>query len=369
VNRIYNSFKKVVNEIYQVFDGIEKKAADVQDLTKLFEKSNCRKMAETILSVKASKLLDKIKKQAKKTFKFLFNSHKGFMCSICDAKTFDYYNYFTNEITVSKGFCKAMVEKTLSYYINRYVHLPQVTRLYGQFMVNCNADGYYNPFKYLRKQEKLYKRARFVSQLISCRKNLKEDMSVDYCTDFCENFHPNRLDKYLEGELERLSAFLNSMKRKVTLYTKVEKADMEIHKDPEYKETLDKAKVDVFSSAKRKRVLGEVLKRSPYKKLKEDISELNRFNKTFRTSLLKPISYRFKEDLSIKVKVNYDEPIVPNGVEAIYDVNDFISVFNKNGVHFYRYGESASFDRETASEVFENITEPEEEFKKIMKLK
>ena len=61
-------------------------------------------------------------------------------------------------------------------------------------------------------------------------------------------------------------------------------------------------------------------------KLDEDVNEISQFNKEFKTALIRPITYDFEEDLSIKHRIDFESSIVATGLDKIYDLTKFKTI-------------------------------------------
>lgn len=82
-------------------------------------------------------------------------------------------------------------------------------------MVNCHYDGVYRTGRFLKHEEKFFNHYHFLGQLTKCKKDIKEETGVLSCMDFCENYNPVHFNKYLEGELDKLYAFMKTIRRRV----------------------------------------------------------------------------------------------------------------------------------------------------------
>lgn len=86
--------------------------------------------------------------------------------------------------------------------------------------------------------------------------------------------------------------------------------------------------------------------------MNEDINEISQFNKEFKTALIRPITYNFKEDLSIQHIISFTTSLFGTGIDKIYDLASFSSTVKSKGIDFYVFGKSASINKGTAITVF-----------------
>ena len=87
--------------------------------------------------------------------------------------------------------------------------------------------------------------------------------------------------------------------------------------------------------------------------MNEDINEISQFNKEFKTALIRPITYNFKEDLSIQHIISFTMSIFATGIDKIYDLATYTSTVKAQGIDFFVYGKSASINKGTAITVFQ----------------
>ena len=146
----YKEFAAVYTEIFETFARVEEIAANTADITQDVPSSNCNKLANSVLLVKASQLQKVVVDAAEKAYDFLGESRSSFYCTLCDTQTHAYYNINQNTIRASQGFCGEMVENTLNYFLFKYQYFMKISRLYGQLMVNCDLRGIYDRDRFMK---------------------------------------------------------------------------------------------------------------------------------------------------------------------------------------------------------------------------
>lgn len=337
---IYKEFRHALSNIHKVYARIEGFAQIVYDNTIDIPKSNCNKIAKTINKVLASKHEKMVAAAARKAFKFLYESRRGFYCTICDQRNHKYFNLKAETVTVGRGFCSLMIKNTLNYFLYRFVHFMKITRLYGEFMTKCNLDGRYFINRYLKHDMKFYRQNIILEETKDCKKALKTPEAFRFCAPLCQRFNPVKYDKYFEGELDKMFAFERTLVRMsdeadAAYLKKTTPKDLNIHKNP------------------KQRILAEKKKKSKKpKKEDEDVNEISKFNQEFKTALIAPITYKFDEDLTIKHTINYDESIIGVGLDKIYELLKFKMFIDKKGVNWYIAGKTASITRGSAVNAF-----------------
>ena len=339
IKNFYGEFSKVYEKIFESFTEIEELAKSVKERTVNIVGSNCAKFADKIEFLKVSRMYPKFKVHVSKAYDFLLKSRQGFYCSLCDAKAHQYFNLTSSEITGSWGFCGKMVSETLNYFYFKYNFFIKFSRLYSEFLVKCDLRGNYRPKRSLKFEIKFYRKDKFVGALEKCERGYDK---------------PVKYDIYLEGEIDKLTSFEKSIKKLI------EKMKRKYEKDLKDEEEF----------YKNERQLSETKEVKQTVRLDEEVNQINLFNKEFKTAFVRPISYDFSEDLSIKYHINFSEPLFAGGVERLYNLVVFKTLIEKDGLNFYNYGEMAVIDKESAMKVFENLNpenaQNEKEFEKML---
>ena len=169
--------------------------------------------------------------------------------------------------------------------------------------------------------------------LRACQKGLNRKGSMGQCSDFCTRFNPVRFNKHFEGELDKLAFFGHFMEREVNRLE-----ERRLHQLARLKEN-------------QKRLLAETgVERQG---VDTGLNEVSQFNKAFHSSLVPPIPYRFKEDMTIKHSIRFDEPIFKYSSAVLFNLVDFRGRLDRKGLDFFKAGESAKVTREAAEKVFE----------------
>lgn len=333
---------------------------------------------------------------AKKAFKFLYLSRKGFYCSLCGQKNHKFFLLDKKEVISADGFCGSMVEHSLNYFVFKFLHFPKISRLYSEFLVKCNMKGKYFPNRPLRIANKFYKNDKVVAEVISCKKMVKRKAAHRFCGPFCRNFNPVKYNKYLEGAIDKMFSLSQSLEH---LIAKMK----DDYKKDNAKDIIDikrrilgsapeegilskhergalgfKRQLDPSPEPKRhnnERILYSVPPmpkpkfKKPVKHMEEEDfkkeNEITSFNREFKMALIKPITYRFDEDLSIEHHVDFDVSLMKEGLDGSYDILDWRMYTYPLGIDWYAEGKSGKITKGTAKQVFRKINPNDSEIADI----
>ena len=354
VMNFYKEFGKAYEEIFETFTVIEDKAKKVKERTMDFPGSNCNKLAATIEMLTISRMFPVFKETIRRTYDFLYKAREGFYCALCDAKGHPFFNITSAEVVQSQGFCGKMAEETLNYFLFKYNHFVKISRLYSEFLVKCDLKGRYNKNRFLKYEIKFYRKDAIVGELNFCFKGYNKAGAMKNCNKFCQRFNPVRYSEYLEGEIDKLYSYSKSLKKMMD----------------HWKARFEREERMNREAAKNDRLLAEDKEVKKTERMDEEIDQLNQFNKQFRTAMVKPITYSFDEDLSIKYHVNFDESLFAPGVEWVYNLADFKPKVRSRGINYYNYGEASMIEKDAAMKVFEklnpNNAKNDKEFEKML---
>lgn len=91
--KYYNEFHKTFKTMFVTFKKIEEQALIIMKHTSDNQAgSNCYKIAAAVDGFKHSSMSELVLGKLTKSFNFLYNSRKGFYCSLCDSSAHQYYN-------------------------------------------------------------------------------------------------------------------------------------------------------------------------------------------------------------------------------------------------------------------------------------
>ena len=340
---------------------------------------------------------------AKKAFKFLYLSRKGFYCALCGRKNHKFFLLDKKELISSDGFCGSMVEHSLNYFVFKFLHFPKISRLYSEFLIKCNMKGKYFPNRPLRIANKFYMNDKVVAKVISCKKMVKRKEAYRFCGPFCRMFNPVKYDKYLEGAIDKMFSLSQSLEHLIAKmkddYKKDNKKDIIdikrriLGSAPEdgllseseqnglgFKMIADKSKQDnaatpTIKRNNKERILLEIPPmpkpkfKKPIKHMEEEDykkeNEITSFNREFKMALIKPIIYRFDEDLSIEHHVDYDSSIMKEGLDSSYNVVGWRMYTYPLGVDWYVEGKTGKINKGSAKQTFRKINPNDTEMQEI----
>ena len=347
IKGFYREYPKVFKSIFETFLSIEDMASKVIEATGMVRGSNCNRYATIISENPISALETKVMDAVISATNFLLESRVGMYCSLCDAESHEHYDNNLFSLSISHHFCSKMVSETLRFFNFRYIYFIKLARLYGKFVTSCDFRGTYHKSNMLRRDLQFFRHKSFEGDLKVCRRGLKKWNAIGSCAKYCERFNPVKFDENLEGELDKLVSYSRYIKSRIRRWKTVEK------------KALQKEKEDDKTSGRR--ILAEAGIESDEPKhtkkphLDEDIGELIDFNRQFATTLIGPIQYLFKTDLSIKYNIQFDQSILTTGYEKIYDLVEYKTLVRKEGIDYSSYGDMVQMDREIAKKIFDMI--------------
>lgn len=360
---LYKQFVNAYTKMMGTFEDVEKMAQVVKDNTSANPVgSNCYKISNAILTFEVSSLKKVIIRAARKAYKYLYESRRGFYCSICNGKQQKFFNKAKRQIIVNESFCKGLILNTMNFFLFKYSNFMKISRLYAKFLVNCDLRGKYFPNKYLKHEIQFFRKKEIIMDINNCKASLKSPEALKYCNGYCSHFNPVVYNQYFEGEVDKLFSFQKSVEN---LAKKVQ-----THYDEENKkhgiglsktgrlleEDLQNARKHFIKQNKppQERRLTD-MKHPDFNeegKLDEDINEISQFNKEFKTALIRPITYSFETDLSVKHRLNFSQSIIATGLDKIYDLTKYKTVVKLKGLNFHVYGKAASINKGAAMRVF-----------------
>jgi len=356
---VYKEFEHAFENIFDTFVKVEGLAQIAYENTVDIPKSNCNKIADTILKFKVSVLKDQVVNATKKAYKFLYESRRGFYCALCDQRAHKYFNLKAEEVTISDNFCGEMIKNTMNYFLFRFTHFMKISRLYAEFLTKCDLDGKYYPHRYLKHSIKFFRRNEIMMEVNDCKKGLKSEDAFRFCQPLCTRFNPTKYDEYFEGELDKLFSYEKQL-------------DL-MAQQAEKKYTDDTADKPLDMSAPPKqRILAENQKNKfDVKKQDENVNEISKFNEEFKTALIRPITYIFDEDLTIKHTIKFGESVYETGLDKVFEVINYKMIMKPKGVDFHAYGKSASITKNSAIDAFAKLNPANKmnkaEFDKLVK--
>lgn len=348
---VYKDFFSVYKNIFENFSKIEEFAKRIH-FKDISSPSNCNKFAKSIIGININVVKENFLEVCKKNFQFFYESRRGFYCGICDAERHEFFDGDKEEVMMSYGFCRKMVGESLGFYNFKYLHFMKISRVFSQFMESCSLMGKYSPQKFIKHAKKFFRDEEIYNDINKCKDSLDTPKGYTGCLNFCERFNPAKFDKYLEGELGKLYTYNHDLELKMSEKEKIYKEQNKKHElaNRRLLEEESPKKPEEPSTPKE----GEVaLEEEEPKKIIHN--EFNEFNKEFKTSIIKPITYQYKEDLLSNHYINFNQSLFGLNLKAEIDVSEFKSVFGPKGLNFYNYGFSALFNPEGLDVLIKNL--------------
>ena len=352
----FDFFETTFEKIFSLFERIEKLAEQAFKHTSDYKNSNCLKIMQTITKVKVSKQKNVIMDSIRQTNKFYKAAHTGFYCSLCDAELHPFFLTKNSKLVQEKDFCRTMVRETISFNIFRNTFFPKIARLYSQFVASCDLRAVYNQNGFVPQNVKFYMRSKAQGPIDSCRKGVDRVYAMYNCQKYCSMFNPIKYNSLLTGEPEKLTQLADYLQKKIRrILLKEERFKNKKHEHCDRILSETNAAMDDDDEKKLVPSPGHI---------DTQIDGLSDFNRKYQTSILRPIFYKFKDDMSLKSTFDFQTPIFSYGVHKIFDLNNYKSIFAQDGINYFEIGRSADISYESAKRVFEaeNPEAPESDF-------
>ena len=341
---VYKTFLATFSLIFDDFKVIEQMAEIVLSQKSPDEDTNCGDLAEEIMHIKASSLKEAVLTAAQKAYRFIYDSRRGFYCSLCDADAHENYNTQDGSTHFSYGFCSDLVEETMAWSVFQYQHFHKFARLYGHFLSACDTMGIYEETDVLNDHLKFYKDEKIDEKIDKCTKNMEEDSSINNCYEYCEEFNPAKFSELFEGQFTDLLAFREWMSQEVN--SKILASMISFTKDDlgfSGRLLSEKDQKHGQNSLGSNENRNNQTNQTQPEKSKKGLwntkqSNINHFNEKYVTQIIEPITYDPTEDFSHAQLFNYEDSIFKLGNHKIYDIAHFRGVLSTNGTNFLKYG-------------------------------
>lgn len=354
--KTFKAFIRAFKETFEVFKKVEELAQKTRISTSSSPQSECYLLSSAVANTTASALEAQVTASARKAFKFLYDSHKGMYCSLCDAELQRFVDRQKGTITMNYSFCSAFVGSSLNFYLFKNVHFVKIARLYAQYLQSCSVSGEYLKDRFVSSRILLSTQEKFANDLFLCRANAKTPEAVKFCERVCLRFHPLKFDADLEGELGKLFSYLKFIrqlvnKKLVGTGSSFDKSGLSLsprgrtlqEKNPSKSKT-GKTPADATNAGGPKspktsgaKAVAPEPEPAPYTEL----------NKQFGLSLITPVTYRFMFDGGVAFDLNYDRPLIANSAGQAVDAMKFQMKIAKEGINFALAGRGAMLNEKT----------------------
>lgn len=335
---LYKTSIATFSLIFDHFKVVEEMADIVKNNIPAKEISNCSEMSKAILQARASQLKESVLKAAKKAYRHLYDSRRGFYCSLCDADAHPNYNTQDGAIHFSYGYCSDMVKNTMNWSIFKFKHFHKLARLYGQFLFTCSTSGKYDETRVLPDHLKFYKEDDLIKQIDECTANTNLDSSINSCYNYCSNFNPVKFSDMFEGQFDKLLAFRVAIEKEVTakIYAFMKGFSKD---DLSFSGRILQAKKKKKKTNAPKKVKPKGLFDSKY-------SQVTEFNNRYNVQMVAPISYSASQDFHMTKLYDERTSIFPLGHHKIYDMVSFRTIMSTSGMNHLKYGYQMTWDEE-----------------------
>ena len=355
IRAIYTSASQTLSRLFDALVLIEAMALEMKPYAIDIKNSNCLLLTQKIQDLSIGGLREKIEGSLGKSVAFLVSARSGFYCSLCDADSHLFYNDNTKIFQTSAGFCASLAGNFLNYYLFKYKHFPRISRLYTQWAVSCDLKGNFDPKPEIKSSVKFYTKPSIGGDLENCANNYNKPGALLGCQKLCQRFNPVKLDKFIEGEIDKIDAL------SVYLTKKAKRIRRKFNKETNKAQLFSGS--STFPTARRlldKRILQDtsvkttsnISTRVPIVHLNEFISEVSNFNKNFKTVLVPPIIYDFKIDYQIKFNRGFYDSLFELGGNDSFNLLKFKNKVSPDGISYSYYGAASHIDIDSARVAF-----------------
>ncbi len=327
----YKSYMSIFDEIFSKFSKINTLAE-----TFLLSENNpvkiCHKFAKGIVGTNIETMKPLFLAAIKKSFKFLYESHRGFYCTLCDAKQHSYYRHKRHLIKMSYGFCKKLLSNSMNYLLFYHKDFMKISRIFSEYVASCGEGVYFNN-KPLKHSMKIFSDNSATEKLEKCANS--PDSQIMNCIDICEEYHPTKFSQFLEGNITKLISFDYSLGR---MLKRLEQKNLgQNNGEMENGRILES---------------DEEIPEEPSK------NPFNEFNKEYSTNLVNPIVAENKEKLFSKHFVNYDISLFKTFDKiSNYNIFDYSVKYYKNGIDYHVYGMKSYLNKEGLDSIIQELVQ------------
>ena len=345
---VYKTFIATYSLLFDDFKLVEQMAEIVLTQKPADQTTNCGEMATAIINLKGSQLKDQALSLAKRAYRFLYDSRRGFYCSLCDADAHVNYNTLDGSIHMSYGYCSALVKETMGWSSFRFDYFGKIARLYGHFMSTCQTNGKYDATEVLKFDLKFFNDRKILQDIHSCTKNINDNSAIGLCYDYCNHFNPAKFSQLFEGQFEKLLAFRIWLNKQVVL--KIFASLMNFSKDDlSFNGRLLQANSPATGNKTANATNSSSTNGQTAKPPQE--SSIDQFNRRYNAQALEPVTYRSSEDFHATRLFDYTSSIFRLGKDKIYNIVDFRRIISTTGMNFLKYGYQMEMTNQTLSDL------------------
>lgn len=350
---VYKTFIATFSLLFDDFKLVEQMAAIVLSQKAPDAVTNCGEMANAIKNITASSLKEDAINLAKKAYRYLYDSRRGFYCSLCDSEAHENYDTLSGVIRMSYGFCSGLIRETMGWTSFQYKFFNKIARLYGHFMSTCQTNGQYDPTHILKFDLKFFDDDKIIETINVCANSLNDNSALGICHKYCERFNPTKFDRMFEGQFDQLLGFRIWLNKQVVgkIYaslTGFSKDDLSFtgrllaDKHPKSRKTQTQTAGQNSASstqgASSNSTNTTTARKKPVNPFNPDHSSVNQFNSRYNTQALDPVTYRASEDFHVTRLFNYRMSLFQTSKNRVYDLRIFHGLLDKKGINFLKFG-------------------------------
>lgn len=218
----------VYNNLLSLSEQAYERAKLTADILKTKETSNCKVLARRVMHFQIKDIGPKLKDALINLYEFIFESHKGFYCSICDATLNSFINVNKKRFVLSEKFCRDITHNSLHVLLYFHVHFTKYLNLVTRFVTSCSVKGVYKENNN-ESTPKFNVSLNTFKELNSCKKYRNDETWFDACEPICRNFQVTKYSNYFAPNVKKflkynrfLAKQLNRLKKEQDLIDIIE---------------------------------------------------------------------------------------------------------------------------------------------------
>lgn len=175
--------------------------------------SNCKLLAERILSFEVKEVQQKMLDNLEQMKQFFVKTYKGFYCAICNHDNHKFFKKDSMTVVFSEKFCRDIVEQNLPSLLTFHVDMIKLLNLITKFATSCDIRGEYNPESTFPKDLIFGQTKEIANSLKACRDNRNKREWFAYCKEVCMNFQLVQFPDFFEPNIAEIINYNRFLKR------------------------------------------------------------------------------------------------------------------------------------------------------------
>lgn len=202
--------KAVYERLMDLVAQANVRAEATSERLKTKKTSNCKVLAKRVTHFQIKTIAPMLMESLDSMQQFFFNTHKGWYCTVCNAKMNPFIDIFGKKLILSHKFCRQITTNSLHVLLYFHIHFIKYLNLISRFVSSCSVKGAYKDIK-AEGETKMEVSKSLHNMLTGCKEKRNDKKWMDYCEDICRKFMPFRYSNFFAPNLlkfHRFSKFL-----------------------------------------------------------------------------------------------------------------------------------------------------------------